>query len=76
MKRVICKSGIRGYRCRLRRNYSSFEEFQIYAETYSLHSRLGFTPARSAWTANPMIEGSVVPSDYRRVRITRRRMRA
>jgi hypothetical protein len=68
MARVICRSGLGGWRCRLRRNYASFAEFEAYSETYGLHGRLGFKSAEAAWEANPVVEGSVEPSDFRRVR--------
>lgn len=66
--RVKCKSGITGYRNRLRRNYASFGEFEASCEIYGLHTRLGYKTPEAAWRYNPMIEGSVTPSDFRRVR--------
>ena len=68
MRRVICKSGTRGYRCKLHRNYSSLEHFKSYDELWGLAKRLGYKSAENAWKANPMIEGSVNPMDFRRVR--------
>ena len=66
--RVRCKSGIMGYRNRLRHNYTSFGEFEASCEIYGLHIRLGYKSPETAWRYNPMIEGSVTPSDFRRVR--------
>lgn len=63
MKRVKCKSGIEGWQSKLQKNYDSFEEFEYYSEIYGIHSRLGFNSAEEAWDANPMIKGSVIPSD-------------
>ena len=63
MKKVKCKSGITGYQCRLRKNYSSLEEFEGYDEIYGISKRLGFKSAKEAWVKNPIIEGSVIPSD-------------
>ena len=57
-----------GYRNRLRRNYTSFGEFEAYCEIRGLHTRLGYKSPKTAWRYNPMIEGSVNPSDFRRVR--------
>lgn len=65
MKRVICKSGIEGWQCRLKKNYGSFGEFKGYCEVQGLHTRLGFKTPAAAWKANPLIQGSVIPDDYR-----------
>jgi hypothetical protein len=64
---IICNSGLRGWRCRLRENYANEAEFAAYAETYCLHTRLGFKTIQGAWLANPIVEGSVEPSDFRKV---------
>lgn len=64
---VTCRSGERGWQCRLRANYASFEEFAAYDEIYGLAERLGFPSAESAWDLNPMIQGSTNPSDFRRI---------
>ena len=53
---------------RLQKVYDSFEEFQSYAETYGLLERLGFATAEEAWEANPMIQGSTNPEDYKVVK--------
>jgi hypothetical protein len=68
MCQVKCKSGLTGYQCRLQNNYAGLAEFERYAETYGLHSRLGFKTPRAAWDANPTIQGSVEPSDFRKVK--------
>ena len=65
MKQVKCKSGLTGYQCRLQENYSDFEEFEAYSETYAVTKRLGYESAQAAWEANPIIQGSVEPSDLR-----------
>lgn len=67
MKRVICKSGIEGWQCRLQKNYSSFEDFEYYAELRGLHTRLGYNTPIEAWEANPQIRGSINPDDYCKV---------
>lgn len=66
-KRVICKSGLEGWQSRLRANYESLREFESYDRFYGLAKRLGYKSAASVWRENPMIQGSVEPSDFRRV---------
>ena len=68
MKSVICKSGEKGWQCKLHTTFSSFEEFQAYDEIYGNVKRLGFESAEEAWKANPTIQGSTNPSDYRTVK--------
>ena len=67
--RVQCKSGMSGWQCRLRDNYdNNFHAFQKYCDYYNIHGRLGFADPNDAWTANPMIRGSVLPSDLQVVK--------
>jgi hypothetical protein len=73
MKQVKCKSGITGYQCRLRKSYDSFEEFEAYDEIYGVSKRLGFKSAEAAWKKNPLINGSIFPSDLCVVKETSRR---
>jgi hypothetical protein len=68
MKRIICKSGIEGWQDRLRKNYTNFEDFEWYCNTYGLHTRLGYKTPASAWKWNPLVRGSVIPSDFQKVR--------
>lgn len=75
MATVICKSGLRGWRAKLRTVYDSLEEFKAYAEVYDMPRRLGFRTAEAAWKANPLVEGSTEPRDYRRVIPRKRRDR-
>lgn len=70
MRRVVCKSGRKGWRCRLRENYASIQEWRHYSAIYGLADRLGFVSAASAWAANPVIEGSVEPGDFRIVKVS------
>jgi hypothetical protein len=65
MKQVKCKSGLTGWQCRLQKNYFSFEEFEKYSEIYGVAKRLGYESSEEAWEANPIIQGSVNPSDLR-----------
>lgn len=69
MKEVICKSGIKGWRGHLRKNYVDFDCFSHFSEIYNLHKRLGYDTAEEAWEANPIIEGSVNASDFRNVSV-------
>lgn len=61
-----CKSGLSGWRGKLRKQYASFDEFTAYCEIYNNHARLGYKTPEAAWRANPTIEGSALPSDYRK----------
>ena len=71
--RVRCRSGLMGYRERLlgtknKPTYVSFEEFKRYCGMFNIHGRLGYKTPESCWRANPMIEGSTDPNDFRKVR--------
>jgi hypothetical protein len=66
--RVRCRSGITGWRTRLRNNYENFKEWRSYSETWGLAERLGYRSDAAAWQANPIIEGSNHDGDFRRVR--------
>jgi hypothetical protein len=66
MTPIKCKSGLVGWRCRLRENYADFAEWIAYSETYGLSARLGYKSAAAAWKANPIVEGSTNPSDYKK----------
>ena len=68
MKAVQCKSGLRGWRERLRKVYGTFEEFCGWDHVYDTAKRLGYKSPQTAWRYNPMIEGSVLPRDFRKVR--------
>ena len=57
---------------KLQNVYSSLEEWEQFEEIYNLAKRLGYDSAQEAWDDNPMIQGSVNPSDYRKV--TERKM--
>lgn len=67
-KHVRCKSGNWGWQCHLQDNYANFEEFKSYAETRYLHTRLGFKTIAGAWRSNPLVQGSVIPSDFCRIK--------
>lgn len=67
VRQVKCKSGIRGWRGRLKDQYENLGEFDRADTAYNLAKRLGYATAFAAWDANPLIEGSVNPGDYRKV---------
>jgi hypothetical protein len=58
---------MRVWKGKLRRQYTSFEEFAAYSEVYGLAERLGFKSAGAAWAANPTVQGSTDPRDYKAV---------
>lgn len=68
MSRAKCKSGLEGWQGRLQENYVHFAEFKMFAELYDLHHKLGYVTPKAAWEANPVVQGSVNPSDFRKVR--------
>lgn len=69
MKQVKCKSGLTGWQQRLRKNYDNdFESFKNFCEVFAIHTRLGYKRPETAWRYNPLIEGSVDPSDFRVVK--------
>jgi len=72
MKRVICKSGLKGWRAKLHKIYDSFNEFKCFCEIYGINQRLGYKLPANAWKANPTIQGSTNPSDLQRVRVRTR----
>lgn len=61
--RTQMPSGVEGWQDYLQQVYSSFEEFEAYDEIYGLAARFGFDSPQAAWEANPLICGSVNPSD-------------
>jgi hypothetical protein len=71
MKRVRCQSGIYGYQCRLRESYTDFEQWRNYSRVFGLAERLGYEIGNDgiedAWNENPIIQGSVIPSDFKRI---------
>ncbi len=68
MKSVKCKSGITGWQGKLQEAYENYQEFVIYAKTYGVHTRIGFRSMKRCWAENPTVQGSVIPSDYCRVK--------
>jgi hypothetical protein len=69
MKRVKCISGIEGWQDKLQNVYGSLDEFRDFASTWGLHKRLGFASPKDAWEANPVIQGSTNPMDFRCVEL-------
>lgn len=66
--RVRCQSGLMGWRTRLRNNYDGFTDWECYSDMCGLSERLGYRSAQVAWDCNPVIEGSVNTSDFRKVK--------
>lgn len=69
MKRVKCISGVEGWQDKLQNVYGSLDEFRDFASTWGVHKRLGFASPKDAWEANPVIQGSTNPIDYRCVEL-------
>jgi len=63
------------WRSKLQDNYESLEEFKVYAETYGLHDRLGYPTPEAAWIANPWVQGSVNPGDFKKVDLRKKEER-
>lgn len=55
------------WKARLQDNYASYREWETYSDTYGLAGRLGYTTSAEAWAANPMVQGSANPKDFRLV---------
>jgi hypothetical protein len=66
-KQVRCKSGLIGWQGKLQDQYKTADEFVSYSHTYGLHTRLGYATPEEAWEANPTVQGSVNPADFRKV---------
>lgn len=64
---VRCQSGLMGWRTRLKNNYDSFTEFCRFDVAWGIVNRIGYKSAAAAWAANPVIEGSPNPFDFRKV---------
>ena len=67
MKRVICNSGITGWQEKLQKVYANYAEFVLFDSYYDIAKRLGYKSPRMAWQKNPIIQGSVNPSDLRKI---------
>ncbi len=66
-KSIICKSGIRGWRMRLREVYSNhYESWIANSAMFGLKERLGYKTHIGAWRANPIIQGSVNAKDFQK----------
>ncbi len=61
-----CDSGITGWKGKLQDQYEDFADFEHYCEIFGNHTRLGYKTVQEAWDVNPIIQGSVIPSDYRK----------
>jgi len=72
MRRVRCRSGLMGWQERLQKVYGSLQSFRQWNSLYGIAKRLGFRSAVSAWRANPVVRGSVSPTDLEVVRATKK----
>ena len=68
MKQVTCKSGLKGWQGKLQDVYVDAMQFEEFCAVYGIHTRLGFSSVMACWRANPTVQGSVNPSDLRRVK--------
>jgi hypothetical protein len=66
-KEVICDSGKKGWQDKLQNIYSSLEELISYNEIYGICKRLGYEDPAKCWEDNPTIQGSIDPSDLKKV---------
>lgn len=64
----ISKRRVNVWRDKLQNIYTTINEFRGYNNLYGLVERLGFKDAQEAWEANPIIQGSVNPEDYKVVK--------
>lgn len=53
---------------RVRKLYGTFQTLQSYDSAYGIAQRLGFPTCSSLWKDNPVIQGSVHPSDLKVLR--------
>ena len=70
---VKCKSGRIGWQGRLHEVYTTINELKACDAVYGILQRIGFKSAERAWKVNPIIQGSVSPSDLCRVPEKRRK---
>ena len=68
MKQIKCKSGSKGWQSKLQKIYGDYGTFLGYSELYGIAKRLGYSSPKTAWKYNPLIRGSVIPSDLERVK--------
>lgn len=68
IRHVRTRSGLMGWRTRLQENYGSYDQWESYNRVYMLAEKLGYPDTLTAWDANPVVEGSTNPADYRKVR--------
>lgn len=66
MRQIKCKSGLIGWEDYLKGVYSSKKEFLEYDEIYGIAARLGYDNPEECWRANPLVQGSTDPSDFKK----------
>lgn len=55
-----------GWKGKLQDQYRDFADFEHYCDVAGIHTRIGYETPEAAWEANPIIQGSVIPSDLRK----------
>lgn len=63
---VKLKSGRTGWENYLKGVYANKEEFLQYNEIYDIAKRLGYNDPEKCWRANPLIQGSTNPQDFKK----------
>lgn len=67
-KQIRCPgSGLVGWQGKLQDQYKTADELVSFSHTYGLHTRLDYQTPEEAWEDNPTIQGSIEPSDFRKV---------
>ena len=64
---VQLASGMMGWRQRIKGIYGTLKSFRNWCDTNNVHTRLDYATPETAWKANPIAEGGLLPEDYRRV---------
>jgi len=65
---VIVDSGIKGWQDKLQNVYNSLNELIAYDEIYNICKRLGYDSPEECWNDNPTVQGSVKPSDFKKIK--------
>lgn len=55
------------WKARVQSTYESLKELRQYNRVYAVAKRCGYRSAKAMWEANPVIGGSVDPSDFGKV---------
>lgn len=63
-KKHLGISGLKLWRARVRKTYSSLEQLEAYDQMYDIAKRCGYDSPAELWEANPMLQGSTDPADF------------